>query len=62
MWTAIALTQIWMLLCGDFFFFLYQLQKVQNLLLGGHTIHIQFCEYLELWLQILMDMLFMDEM
>lgn len=43
-------------------FFVYPLQRGQNLLLGGHTIHIQFCEYLELWLQILLDILFMDEM
>jgi hypothetical protein len=57
MWTGTAL--IWV--CRILYtvgFYPYHLQRVLNILLGDHTSCIQFCEWLQAWLQIMPDILF----
>jgi hypothetical protein len=60
MGTGTAVTHEWMIVLDDGPF-VYHLQRVQNTLLGGNISHVHLCEYLQLWLQILLDILFMEE-
>jgi hypothetical protein len=58
--TGVAQTKVWRIVHRDGFY-LYHLQIVQNLLLGDYASILLFCEQLELWPQILLDVLFTDQ-